>query len=97
MLALYFLIFFLIVVLFFLLISRLSGGPVYNNEEEVTTTTTTTTVTDAPAGHYIVGSLVRQFEGTQPFVIDPVDKDKVWLNTKDDLYEDGAGRIWSLA
>jgi hypothetical protein len=38
----------------------------------------------------------RQFEGTTPFVIDPVDNDKVFLNTTDDIYEDGAGKWWGL-
>jgi hypothetical protein len=79
------------------------------DEEITTTTTTTTTFVDTPAvaaapattglninGIAIVGMLVRQFEGTQPFVIDPVDKDKVFLNTRDDLYEDGAGKMWGL-
>jgi kynurenine formamidase len=78
------------------------------DEEITTTTTTTTTFVDTPAvaapattglninGIPIVGMLVRQFEGTQPFVIDPVDKDKVFLNTRDDIYEDGAGKMWGL-
>jgi hypothetical protein len=77
------------------------------DEEITTTTTTTTTFVDTPAvapattglninGIAIVGMLVRQFEGTQPFVIDPVDKDKVFLNTRDDIYEDGAGKMWGL-
>ena len=70
-------------------------------DEVVTHTTTTTTVTeDVPAAqpsYNIVGNLVRQWEGSQPYVIDPVDHDKVWLNTSDDMYEDGAGKIWTLS
>lgn len=77
------------------------------DEEVTTTTTTTTTFVDtaavAPAttglninGVAIVGMLVRQYENGQPFVIDPVDKDKMFLNTSDDLYEDGAGKVWGL-
>jgi hypothetical protein len=81
-------------------------------DEEVTTTTTTTTTTtvDEGSGYAqparplglnvngipIVGMLQRQYEGTTPYVIDPVDKDKVFLNTRDDIYEDGAGKVWGL-
>jgi hypothetical protein len=86
-------------------------GPWYDYEDEVTTTTTTTTTTvvDTPAvasapattglninGFPIVGMITRQFEGKQPFVIDPVDGDKVFLNTNDDIYEDGEGKWWGL-
>jgi hypothetical protein len=63
-------------------------------EDEVVTHTTTTTYHEPQ--YEIVGTLDRQFENGQSFVIDPVDRDKVWLNSKDDLYEDGAGKIWSL-
>jgi hypothetical protein len=77
------------------------------DDEEIITTTTTTVTTDEGVGFAqptglningiaIVGMLVRQFENGQPFVIDPVDKDKMYLNTKDDLYEDGAGKVWGL-
>ena len=65
-------------------------------EDEVVTHTTTTTTTHHEQNWDIVGMLDRQFENGQTFVIDPVDGDKVWLNSKDDLYEDGAGKIWSL-
>ncbi len=83
----------------------------YDDEVTTTTTTTTTTVVDTPAvgqvaaqqtmglninGFPIVGMITRQFEGKQPFVIDPVDGDKVFLNTKDDIYEDGEGKWWGL-
>jgi len=75
----------------------------YDEEVVTTTTTTTTTTTDAPAttglninGVPIVGMLTRQFDGSTPFVIDPVDGDKMYLNTKDDIYEDGAGKWWGL-
>lgn len=67
-----------------------------------TTVTTTTTTNDAQPtglninGIPIVGMLQRQWENGQPFVIDPVDGDKMYLNTKDDLYEDGADKIWGL-
>ena len=82
----------------------------YDEEVTTTTTTTTTTVVDTPAvaayapattglninGVPIVGMLTRQFDGSTPFVIDPVDGDKMFLNTKDDIYEDGAGKWWGL-
>jgi hypothetical protein len=96
------------VLLFIFIIGRLFVYPYYHTywgpqgPDEVTThTTTTTTVTeDVPAAqpsYNIVGNLVRQWEGTQPYVIDPVDHDRVWLNTSDDMYEDGAGKIWTLS
>jgi hypothetical protein len=93
------------VLLFIFIIGRLFVYPYYHTywgPDEVTThTTTTTTVTEdvaaAQPSYNIVGNLVRQWEGTQPYVIDPVDHDKVWLNTSDDMYEDGAGKIWTLS
>jgi len=45
---------------------------------------------------YVMGNLKRKWQGGQPYVIDPVDKDKVWVNTSDDMYEDGAGNFWKL-
>lgn len=90
------------------IVAMLRSSAVYDpfaDEEIVTHTTTTTTthtndvVTNVGLnvnGIPVVGILERQFlEGT-PFVIDPVDKDRVFLNTNDDLYEDGAGKIWGL-
>lgn len=90
---------FLLATLLGLLINRLKGRPMstfFDDEEVVTTTTTTTThYADGPTLD-IVGSLKRQFDGAQAFVIDPVDGDKVWLNSRDDMYEDGAGKVWKL-
>lgn len=91
-------------VLFFsiLIIAMIRSTFYYSDfaDDEVTTTTTTTTTTtyDEPAqpAVHIVGSLTREFEGTQVFVIDPVDKMKIWLNSSDDMYEDAAGKIWTL-
>ena len=78
-------------------------------EETVTTTTVTTTTTvDDPAPQYsapqpavaeyvIVGDLKRKkARNGQLYVIDPVDKDKIFVNPTDDLYEDGAGKIWRM-
>lgn len=64
-----------------------------------TTTTTTTTIVDTPQQpeYTVVGTLYRQVESNgQMFVIDPVDKDKIYVNDGDDLYQDGAGKVWSL-
>lgn len=44
----------------------------------------------------IVGNLKREIEGTQAFVFDPIDKQKIWLNSNDDMYEDAQGNIWRL-
>ena len=77
-------------------------GPSYNSYDDeivhthTTTTTTTTTQPDDPKWN-VVGNLERKkARNGQFYVIDPVDKDKVWLNSTDDLYEDGAGKIWKL-
>lgn len=80
------------------------------DEEVVTTTTTTTTTVDNGIavggtnnytglnvnGFPIVGMITKQWEGTQPYVIDPVDGVKWMLNTTDDLYEDAEGKWWGL-
>jgi hypothetical protein len=60
------------------------------------TVTTTTTIDSGVSGYVTVGNLVKQKDGTQFFVIDPVDQDRVWVNSTDDLYEDGKGQIWKL-
>lgn len=59
-------------------------------EEEVVTTTYTL------PEFKIVGGLKRQLKNDQFFVIDPVDKKKIWLNSNDDMYEDSDGKIWRL-
>ena len=56
----------------------------------------THTITTTEETHNVEGDLRRHFEGQQPYVIDPHDGDKVWLNSGDDMYEDGAGKIWRL-
>jgi hypothetical protein len=75
----------------------------YDHHDETTTTVTTTTVTeDIPAAvaavpeYNIVGVLVVQTEGTQHYVIDPADSEKIWVNTTDDMYRDADGKIWKL-
>ena len=95
----------LFVLLFIIMIIAVIQPTYWSNggDEEVTTTTTTTTTTtyedavqQAQPTLNIVGSLQREFEGSQAFVIDPVDKMKIWLNSNDDMYEDAAGKIWTL-
>ena len=98
----------LVLFVLILIVSIVRNSMFYNDyDDEVTTTTTTTVTTDVGVGVAqptglningiaIVGMLVRQFENGQPFVIDPVDNDKMYLNTKDDIYEDGAGKVWGL-
>lgn len=91
------------VFLFFLWVIKMVIYPWYDNnygynEHEVTTTTTTTVTTEEPEGepYKFVGKLERLWENGQPYVIDPHDGDKMWLNTKDTWYEDGADRMWRL-
>ena len=73
-----------------------------HHRDETTTTVTTTTVTeDIPAAvavpeYNIVGVLVVQTEGTQQYVIDPADSEKIWVNASDDLYRDADGKVWKL-
>jgi len=51
-------------------------------------------------GFKVEGVLQVQYlelEGSKtPFVIDPVDRDRVFVNSSDDAYEDGAGKFWAL-
>jgi hypothetical protein len=105
------LILFFLIIIVSIMRSYAVGPWDYEDEVTTTTTTTTTTIVDTPAvaqvaapvttglninGFPIVGMITRQFEGTTPFVIDPIDGDKVFLNTKDDIYEDGEGKWWGL-
>jgi hypothetical protein len=103
------LILFFLIIIVSIMRSYAVGPWDYDEEVTTTTTTTTTTVIDTPApsaaqattglninGFPIVGMITRQFEGKQPFVIDPIDGDKVFLNTSDDIYEDGEGKWWGL-
>ena len=96
---------FLLVVLIFAVIVSLMVRRHYNmiDDDVVVHTTTVTTTHDTPAftgmnvnGFPVVGFITRQYlEGT-PYVIDPVDGDRMFLNTKDDIYEDGEGKWWGL-
>ena len=45
----------------------------------------------------VVGKLQRQVEGTQYFVIDPADGEKIFVNSSDDMYRDANDRVWKLA
>lgn len=92
-------IYFLLAVLFVvILIKAIMCINDYWDDEVVTTTTTTTTTTnnvnyDRP----IHGLLKRQWDGQQPYVVDPVDGERWYLNTTDDLYEDANGKWWTLS
>lgn len=90
---------FLMVIAYFFILSLkgIRPMPFIDDEDETTVTTTTTTSAEAtPAEPNIVGNLKRQIEGTQAFVIDPVDQQKTWLNSNDDMYEDANGKIWRV-
>jgi hypothetical protein len=36
------------------------------------------------------------YDNMQPFVIDPVDLTKTWINSHDDMYEDATGKLWNI-
>jgi hypothetical protein len=109
LIALFFILFILIVLV---AIIRSSNMYWWDNDEIVethTTTTTTTTTVDNGAvggtnnytglnvnGFPIVGMITKQWDGAQPYVLDPVDGVKWMLNTTDDLYEDAEGKWWGL-
>lgn len=85
-------IFALIIILIFILILKERPVCIFDDEEE---SVTTTTVIEEPDLR-VSGTLTRGFDAEQHFVIDPVDKKKIWLNSSDDLYEDAAGKVWRL-
>jgi hypothetical protein len=82
-----------------LVIGLRSHNGMYDLEEETTTTTTTTHITEEQFEEPIktVGILVTLKETNgQRFVLDPVDNEKMYLNSNDDLYEDANGNIWTV-
>ena len=82
--------FFLVLFILILLMIYLVQDDFVDEETIVTTTTTTQSTVYQQ-------TLARQFEPNgQPFVIDPVDGLKFYVNTTDDLYEDANGFIWNL-
>ena len=68
----------------------------YDEDEVIVTTTTTTTNNDTGPDYVVVGQLEVSYDGNQPFVVDPADDAKIWINDGDDLYEDANGQIWQL-
>lgn len=101
-------IFFLFMVILMIFL-HINGGfyshPMVDDEVVTTHTTVTTTTVETPTvvetpTHWLppvyAGDLKREFDGKQPFVIDPVDGEKWMLNTTDDQYEDAAGKMWRL-
>jgi hypothetical protein len=102
---------FLVITFFILLfvalmvaVARRTPAVMYDDfdDEVVHTTTTTTTTTTTPdaevtaPAYNTVGTITRGWENNQPYVMDPVDGSKMWLNDKDDLYEDADGKYWNL-
>lgn len=87
----------IVICLIFLLVfvMLLKGRPMWDDAEEVETTTTLATYSDEPQCN-VIGTLERGFEDGQAFVIDPVDRKRIWLNSSDDMYEDANGKIWAL-
>lgn len=84
----------ILLLLFALLLTLiLKGTNVMCDDIEETTTTVIHESGDTPN---VVGNLKRQVEGIQSFVMDPVDGEKIWLNSNDDMYEDANGKIWRL-
>jgi hypothetical protein len=91
---LFFIFTFLLIIFFMMLIIPLVDH--VDSVDEETTITTTTTTTHTEDVMEFEGNLKRSWHGKQPFVVDPVDKDRVYLNTSDDIYEDGAGKWWRI-
>lgn len=98
---------FLVLIIMIILANRYYGvhdhGFDEHEEEVVHTTVTTTTITHqdpAPIstnfGSGNAGTITRGWEDNKPYVFDPVDGEKVFLQETDDLYEDAAGKIWNL-
>ena len=85
----------LLIILVVIIVFKLIGRAMCCYDDEVETVTTTT-IRDQPEQPNIVGNLKRQIEGVQGFVVDPVDGQKTWLNSNDDMYEDADGKIWRL-
>ena len=95
-----FIVFFVLLIVF-IVVSSVENYRDVDDEVIHTTVTTTTTINEPKTqvfDYEIVGELVRKKTkmSNQYYVIDPVDGDKVWLNDNDDMYEDGAGKIWRL-
>ena len=106
-----FLFIFLVIIIMIIIASRRYPDPYIDDsmdEEEFHTTTTTTTTTHvhedppyvAAAPQYVepstAGTITRGWEDNKPYVLDPVDGVKFFLNEADDQYEDAAGKMWKL-
>ena len=78
----------------FILIDFLTYGTFV--DEEIITTTTVTTTTDIIPTLVDLPTLEREREGKSYYVIDPADREHVWVNSGDDMYEDADGKIWRL-
>jgi hypothetical protein len=97
-----FFLFFILTILILMIINAYYHPFAVDNtvDEEVTTVTTTTTSThqDIPVQqtYVISGTIMRGWENNQPFVFDPFDQTKTYVNPTDDMYEDAEGKIWNL-
>ncbi|CAB4241800.1 hypothetical protein UFOVP71_338 [uncultured Caudovirales phage] len=94
---------FLIITFFVLLfvalivaVARRTPAVIYDDFDDEVVHTTTTTTTTTTNGVVTVGTITRGWENNQPYVFDPVDNSKMYLNDKDDLYEDADGKYWNL-
>lgn len=79
----------LTLVFFLILLIGIRNTMCYDDYEEETVTTVTTT-------YDFKGVLRRKWENNQPYVTDPADGAKWYLNTNDDMYEDVNGDWWKL-
>ena len=90
-----FIVTFLFIIFFILLIIPLVKH--INSVDEETMINTTNTEDDVVlGGTRFVGTLKRSWHGKQPFIVDPLEQNRVYLNTSDDIYEDSAGKWWRI-
>lgn len=83
-----------IIILLFALVFIIMAVKAWNHSVYYDEETETTITTEEKPN--VVGALPRKVDGSQFYVIDPVDRQKVWLNSNDDLYEDANGKVWRL-
>ena len=87
-------------IIFYLLIAICMKHSVWDNtcENETTIIATTSCGGGCKCHTGATGTLQKQidFGNGQPFVIDPVDLTKTFLNIKDDMYQDAEGKTWKL-
>lgn len=74
------------------------SGNIHDDEEETVTTTTTTTVYhDEPViENRYIGTLKKTRDSNGWVVIDPVDRERIYVEEFHDQYTDAEGRLWKL-